>query len=162
MLAPTLEVLNRVETFLEAVLDTLDIIVCTWCHLEPVLRNVGDNLLVLNLCDKVLLSTTFGLFLISLLFFFFRLQLEMTEKIEILVFGVASWWDNKLFADDLLDFLSGDGLCVKEGDRNIEKGLVASLWGSCLSISLIEVHCHNLAHITVGIKLFKSLDHVLN
>ena len=43
MLAPSLEVLNALQAFREAVNHTLDVLVGAWLHLQPVLLDARDN-----------------------------------------------------------------------------------------------------------------------
>lgn len=84
----------------------------------------------------------------------------MAKKIEVVLLGVASGWQNKVFTDNLFDVMSRDGLLIIKGQVYSEERLATTLRGSSLSQSLIKVHCHYLIHVALFIENLQSLDQV--
>jgi hypothetical protein len=92
----------------------LDVLVGTWLHLKPVLLDVWDHRLVLNLDDICLFGSSFT----SRLFFFFslfsllRLKFKVTEEVEVRVLRLTAGRKNELLTYDLLDLIGWDSNLV--------------------------------------------------
>lgn len=84
----------------------------------------------------------------------------MTEKIEVLLFGLPAGWQYEVLAHFFLHLINRDGLLIVKGEVHSEEGLAASLRGRRLSQRLVKVHCHYLIHVALFVQYLQSLDQV--